>query len=213
MVIAQAKNLSISEVERSFNLQEVQDVNFFREWQGLTSELAPTEIEFLDDLRNDFRGLQKHTSHEEIVKMFSLAPILRLSGLAKYPFIPRAEHILEIDLSELDEDDEVELIRGKVDIIISHENLWEVIIETKRIQASVMQALPQALTYMMGSPDNAKPIFGLCTNGTDFIFVKLVRGATNQYALSNLFSMYCQTNDLYQVVTILKHLQELVLTT
>jgi hypothetical protein len=43
--------------------------------------------------------LQEHSSHEEIVKMFSLSPIMMIAGLAEYPFIPRAEHIIEIDLS------------------------------------------------------------------------------------------------------------------
>ncbi len=212
VAILQAKSLSMGEVKRNLNLQKVShSPAFFSEWQGLADRLTPGEQQFLDELRDDFCGLEEHNVTEEIVKMVSLAPLLRITGLAKYPFVPKAEHILEIDLSYTDEDDDAVIIRGKVDIIVSHANLWEIIIETKRVQASVLQALPQALTYMMGSPPSPKPTFGLCTNGTDFIFVKLVRGEVNEYALSDPFSMYRQGNDLYSVVTILRHLRELVL--
>jgi hypothetical protein len=176
-LITQAKTITLGDLKKTFKLQEVRDLAFFPEWQNLSLDLDVAEQQTLDELRDDFRELGEHSSHEEIVKMFSLAPLLRLSGLAKYPFIPKAEHILEIDLSEPeDEDGEPQIIRGKIDIIVSHEQLWQVIVETKRVQSNVMVALPQALTYMMGSPMDGRPIFGLCTNGTDFIFVKLVRG-------------------------------------
>jgi hypothetical protein len=212
-LITQAKTITLGDLKKTFKLQEVRDLAFFAEWQNLSLDLDVAEQQTLDELRDDFRELGEHSSHEEIVKMFSLAPLLRLSGLAKYPFIPKAEHILEIDLSEPeDEDGEPQIIRGKIDIIVSHEQLWQVIVETKRVQSNVMVALPQALTYMMGSPMDGRPIFGLCTNGTDFIFVKLVRGEESFYGLSDPFSMHRHGNDLYQVVQILRHLRSVVLT-
>jgi hypothetical protein len=218
MTVTQAKTLTIGEVKECFQLEQVRDLAFFPEWQGLTPQLSAADQQVLDELQVDFCELQEHSPHEEIVKMFSLSPLLRIAGLAKYPFIPKAEHIIEIDLSYEDEDDEVQLVRGKIDIIVSHENLWQVIVETKRSQSNVMQALPQTLTYMMTTPpsddlrsgETHRPIFGLCTNGTDFVFVKMQRGAKNQYALSGLFSMYQPTNDLYQVVTILRNLRDMV---
>jgi hypothetical protein len=208
-LITQAKTITLGDLKKTFKLKEVRDLAFFPEWQNLSLDLDVAEQQTLDEIRDDFRELGEHSSHEEIVKMFSLAPLLRLSGLAKYPFIPKAEHILEIDLSE-PEDEDGEL-RGKIDIIVSHEQLWQVIVETKRVQSNVMVALPQALTYMIGSPMDGRPIFGLCTNGTDFIFVKLVRGEESFYGLSDPFSMHRHGNDLYQVVTILRHLREVVL--
>jgi hypothetical protein len=211
-LITQAKTITLGDLKKTFKLKEVRDLAFFPEWQNLSLDLDVAEQQTLDEIRDDFRELGEHSSHEEIVKMFSLAPLLRLSGLAKYPFIPKAEHILEIDLSEPeDEDGEPQIIRGKIDIIVSHEQLWQVIVETKRVQSNVMVALPQALTYMIGSPMDGRPIFGLCTNGTDFIFVKLVRGEESFYGLSDPFSMHRHGNDLYQVVTILRHLREVVL--
>ncbi|MFM2428809.1 MAG: hypothetical protein RLZZ511_22 [Cyanobacteriota bacterium] len=210
MSVTQAKTLTLGEVKQKLQLEEVLDPAFFPEWQGLTPNLREADRELLDKLRSNFRALQEHSSHEEIVKMFSLAPLMVVAGLAEYPFIPRAEHIIEIDLSYADEDDEVQLIRGKIDIIVSHEHLWQVIVETKRVQSNVMQALPQTLTYMMAAPKTEKPIFGLCTNGTDFVFVKMLRGETNQYSLSEPFTMYRHQNDLYQVVTIMQQLRQIV---
>lgn len=210
MSITQASTLTLGEVKERLQVEEVFDPAFFPEWQGLTPDLSEADRHLLDKLRQNFRALQEHSSHEEIVKMFSLSPLMLLAGLAEYPFIPKAEHIIEIDLSYEDEDDEVQLIRGKIDIIVSHDNLWQVIVETKRVQSNVMQALPQTLTYMMATPPSDRPIYGLCTNGTDFVFVKMQRGSKNYYSLSGLFSMYQPTNDLYQVVTIMQNLRQIV---
>jgi hypothetical protein len=210
MSITQASTLTLGEVKERLQVEEVFDPAFFPEWQGLTPDLSEADQHLLDKLRQNFRALQEHSSHEEIVKMFSLSPLMLLAGLAEYPFIPKAEHIIEIDLSYEDEDDEVQLIRGKIDIIVSHDNLWQVIVETKRVQSNVMQALPQTLTYMMATPPSDRPIYGLCTNGTDFVFVKMQRGSKNYYSLSGLFSMYQPTNDLYQVVTIMQNLRQIV---
>ena len=43
------------------------------------------------------------------------------------------------------------------------------------------------------------------------MFIKLVKGEVNQYALSDLFSIYRNVhNELYDVVNILKHLGVIV---
>ena len=210
-LITQAKNLTLGDVQKTLNLREIEDLNFFEEYQDQPLELAENDRHFLDELRRDLRQMQKYPRHEEIVKMFALAPVLRLAGLARYPFLPKAEHIIEIDLSYEDRDEEAVIIRGRIDILVSHENLWAIVIETKRSSSNVLEALPQTLTYMMTDKQNNLPTYGLCTNGTDFIFVKLVKGETNQYALSDPFSIYHNGhNELYDVVNILKHLGTIV---
>ena len=210
-LITQAKNLTLGEVQKTLNLREIEDLDFFEEYQDQPLELAENDRHFLDELRKDLRQMQKYPRHEEIVKMFALAPVLRLAGLARYPFLPKAEHIIEIDLSYEDRDEEDVIIRGRIDILVSHENLWAIVIETKRSSSHVLEALPQTLTYMMASKGNSRPIYGLCTNGTDFMFVKLVKGEINQYALSDPFSIYRNGhNELYDVVSILKNLGAIV---
>ena len=210
-LISQAKNLTLGEVHRKLNLHKSRDAKFFHEWRDIESPLSEDDRKNLDQLKNDLEDMQEHPTHEEIIKIFALGPVLRLAGMAKYPFLPKAEHIIEIDLSYEDKDEEAVIIRGRIDILISHENLWAIVIETKRSSSNVLEALPQTLSYMMASKANDRPIYGLCTNGTDFIFVKLVKGEINQYALSDPFSIYRNAhNELYDVVSILKHLSAIV---
>ena len=210
-LITQAKNLTLGDVHSKLNLHKSRDAKFFHEWRDVDSALSEADRENLDQLKDDLEDMQQHPTHEEIVKIFALGPILRLAGMAKYPFLPKAEYIIEIDLSYEDKDEEAVIIRGRIDILISHENLWAIVIETKRSSSNVLEALPQTLSYMMASKENSLPIYGLCTNGTDFIFVKLIKSEINEYALSNPFSIYDQdSNKLYDVVSILKHLGAIV---
>jgi hypothetical protein len=210
-LITQANNLTRREVHKKFDLQVTDDEQFFHELQEVDLLLSDSDRHFLDELRLDLREIYENPTHEEVVKMFALAPVLRMAGLAKPPFLPKAEHIIEIDLSYEDKDEEKVIIRGRIDILITHENLWATVIETKRSSSNVLEALPQTLTYMMASKETVSPIYGLCTNGTDFMFVKLVKGKVNQYALSDPFSIYRHhPNDLYNVVSILKKLAAIV---
>ncbi|MEO1093797.1 MAG: hypothetical protein AAFX01_02705 [Cyanobacteria bacterium J06638_28] len=53
--------------------------------------------------------------------------------------------------------------------------------------------------------------FGLITNGTDFLFIKVwSQQSTPQYALSEPFSLWRYENDLYKVLGILRRLAGLV---
>lgn len=210
-LVTQAKNLTLGDVHRKLNLHKSRAATFFHEWRDVNSPLSEADRENLDQLKTELEDMQEHPNHEEIVKIFALGPILRLAGMAKYPFLPKAEHIIEIDLSYEDQDDEAVIIRGRIDILISHENLWAIVIETKRSSSNVLEALPQTLSYMMTNKQNSLPTYGLCTNGTDFIFVKLVKGDVNEYALSSPFSIYDQdSNKLCNVVSILRKLGAIV---
>jgi hypothetical protein len=211
-LITQAKNLTLGDVEEKLNLQEVEDPTFFDECQVRNLDCMENDRYLLDELRKDIRDFKRYPRHEEIVKMFALAPVLRVAGLARYPFLPKAEHIIEIDLSYEDKDENAVIIRGRIDILVTHTNLWMIVIETKRSSSNVLEALPQTLSYMMASRESNLPIYGLCTNGTEFIFVKLLKGEVNQYALSDLLSIYRRShNELYDVVSVLKHLAAIVL--
>lgn len=85
-----------------------------------------------------------------------------------------------------------------------------VVIESKSKRLDVMEALPQALFYMLNSPNLAQPTFGLLTNGNRFIFVKLMRQDELGFALSEDFSLQSRKNQLYEVLAILKRLKNLV---
>ena len=204
--VIQASNLTLHEVKEKFNLQQVLEPQFFQEWQGLAVDLTAYEQHWLDQAKADFLSLAEYPLHEEIVKISVLAPILSVAGLCRAPFVPAAEKQVEVSF-----EDEDELIRGRIDLLILYRNLWVTTIETKPKQADVLTALPQALFYMMASLGNSHPLFGLLTNGNHFLFVKLIKQETPRYGISELFTLWRQENDLYQVVCILKHLRELVL--
>ena len=80
-------------------------------------------------------------------------------------------------------------------------------VEGKQGGFSVLQAIPQTLAYMMGNPKPKRPVFGLVTNGYDYLFLKLVQGDSPQYALSHNFTLLSdENNSLLRVARILKRL-------
>jgi hypothetical protein len=62
---------------------------------------------------------------------------------------------------------------------------------------------------MMANPHPDKPAFGLVTNGSHFVFLKLVKQNTPQYAASYEF-MLSRGDDLYIVLKVLKRLGALL---
>ncbi|WP_293162257.1 type I restriction endonuclease [Okeania sp. SIO2C9] len=67
-------------------------------------------------------------------------------------------------------------MRGSIDILVLKENFWVVAIEAKRSQYSLEVGLPQLLFYMLTNLTPEVPTFGLLTNGSNFRFVKLMKG-------------------------------------
>jgi hypothetical protein len=98
----------------------------------------------------------------------------------------------EIDLAKLEE-------------LFQLEKSWD----TEQATYSLEVGMPQALTHMIANSHPERPVFGLVTNESEFIFLKLQQQDTLKYAESDLFSLK-RGNDLYTVVSILKHLSQLV---
>lgn len=203
--IIQASDLSLHEVKERFNLQQVWDDQFFWEWQGELPEINDYERHWLDRIKDDFLSLAEYPLHEEVVKLFVLAPLLSLAGLTRFPFIPVAEKQVEV---AFDTDDQI--VRGRIDLLILHQQLWAIVVESKAKKLDVMEALSQALFYMMSNLNSDRAIFGLLMNGNNFMFVKLAQQETPKYALSELFTLFRQKNDLYKVLAILKRFRDLV---
>ncbi|NEZ63071.1 restriction endonuclease subunit R [Leptolyngbyaceae cyanobacterium CCMR0082] len=206
-----AHSLELHEVEAQFGLQQSTDPAFFLEWQGVEADLDERDRYWLDKAKSNFLSLIKYRLHEEVVKMSILAPLLAVSGLGTAPFVPKAEKQIEVTFPAQDSDNEDEIIRGRIDLLVLYRNLWVVTIETKPQQSDVLEALPQVLTYMMASPEKELPLFGLLTNGRHFIFVKLLKKTTPTYCLSELFTLFRQGNEMYQVTAILQYLGKLMM--
>ncbi|WP_459195248.1 hypothetical protein [Nostoc sp. FACHB-892] len=88
------------------------------------------------------------------------------------------------------------------------EQFWLLVSESKRSSFSLLEAVPQALVYMLANPNQDKPTFGLVTNGSDFIFLKLAKGNQPKYAISDQFTLLKRESELYQVLSGLKNLSQ-----
>lgn len=58
---------------------------------------------------------------------------------------------------EIDNGDTV--LEGFIDAVVVQNQLWVIVIEEKRYNVNVLQALPQALAYMMANPNLERPVF------------------------------------------------------
>ncbi|MCS7031030.1 MAG: hypothetical protein NZL92_05820 [Gloeomargarita sp. SKYG116] len=93
-------------------------------------------------------------------------------------------------------------LEGRIDALTIREQFWLVLIAGKRGDFNVLQAVPQALAYM--SALTQFPVFGLATNGLDYVFIKL---EGKKFALSHNFTLLADAeHNLLRVAQLLKHL-------
>jgi len=201
----QASKLTLFEVEKKFNLQQVENTQSFYGWQEPLPEISAYEKQRLDAVRSHYRYLSKQPMLEIMVKMIVLSPLLELAGFYESPFFTKAEESIAIS-----SEDGGDIIRGQIDLLVLQNQLWIAAIESKQIQYDVMVGLPQILTYMMANPNSESVVYGLISNGGRFVFVKLLRENPRQYALSQTYSLFDSGNDLYDVLKILKRLGQLL---
>ena len=203
--VSKISSLTLSEVKQRFKLEEVHDPDFFDEWQGDLPGDSEVERLWLDKLKSDFLSLEQYPLHEELVKMAMLGPLLSLSGFFQYPFYPQAE--AEVFFTA---EDSGQVVKGRVDVLVVRKQLWVAVVESKNKRFSLIEAVPQALTYMMTSPNTGLPTFGFVTNGTHFAFLKLTRDGAPRYSISDEMTLKRQGNELYQVLGVLRKLSEFV---
>lgn len=206
----QASRLSLYDVKTKFHLQNETDT-FFTELLQSAPQLSELERQQLDRTRQQYLYLADRPLLEVTVKMVALSPLLSLAGFYDPPFYTTLEESVEV-VSE----DGSETVRGQIDVLVLRNNIsksaiWAVVIEAKSIQYDVMVALPQALTYMLASPNQTQHPFGMITNGREFRFIKLNKDTSNtSYTLSRVFTLSESENHLYEVLQILKSLGQMV---
>lgn len=205
--IIQAEKVRLYDLEKKFHLRLLENENFFLEWQENLPELTELEKQQLDRVKASYFNLTKRPMLEDMVKMVVLSPLLNFSGFYLPPFYTTTEESVEIAAQ-----DEGVTIRGKIDILVLQDQLWIIVIESKQVGFSLEVGIPQALAYMLANPLPDKPVFGLVTNGSNFIFIKLIQQGYPYYALSDEFTLR-RGNDLYMVLRILKHLGQLLIAT
>ncbi len=207
-----AGDLTLHQVKAQFGLREASESSFFLEWQENLPELSADEIRSLDQLKTNFLYLLEFPMSEEAVKLVILSPLLSKANFFKPPFHLKTEASIQIELKNDDrssEDSESQILRGRIDVLLLRDEFWVLVVEAKEKGFSLENAIAQALTYMMTSPNTDRPTYAVATNGSEFIFLKTIQTPTPQYALSDLFTLRRQHNDLYTVLQILKAIEKL----
>ncbi|MDY6805688.1 MAG: restriction endonuclease subunit R [Cyanobacteriota bacterium] len=201
-----ASEISFPELETIFYLDEVDDDQFFREWQDDLPEITDAEKQILDKIKAGYFNLLRHPPMlENAVKMAVVSPLLLLADFFLPPFQFQAEKSVQL----VSEDDGT-IIEGRIDILVLQNEFWVTVIESKQAGYSVEVGIPQLLAYMLANPNPSQPCYGMISNGGYFLFLKLVCGKRPKYATSELFYLRKKNgNDLYRVVSILKRLGQL----
>jgi hypothetical protein len=202
----QAKEITLRDLIVKFGIQLVEDEHFFWEWQDNLPELTPFDSQLLDKVKSGFVNLLNYPPLlEDVVRMAVLDPILFIGDFYLAPFYVKSEESVDII-----SDDEGVIVKGKIDTLVLKDQLWVMVVESKKAAFSIEEGLAQILAYMLGNPYPEKPSFGMITTGGSFVFVKLVKGEVPQYALSKVFITRNPGNELYEVLRILKRLSQLV---
>ncbi|MEG4284442.1 restriction endonuclease subunit R [Microcoleus sp. A006_D1] len=201
----QPREINLRYLIDNFGLQRVRKNDLFPEWQENLPEVTDTEKQLLDRVQDIYYNLvDSPPLLENAVKLAIISPILFIAGLYESPFQLKAEKSIAIQ-----EEDEGRIIEGRIDILILKKDFWVTVIESKQLSFSTDAALAQLLTYMLADPHPQTPTFGMIATGANFIFVKLVRGETPEFALSPEFVIRNPGNELYRVLQILKRLSQL----
>ena len=192
---------SFQELHDRLGLQRATDISFFPEWQKATKTLNDSDKAFLDHLQQRYYNYYNAGLLTEGTILFSLvAPLLEHLGFHEPPFFVRSEVPVQVDVQARDE-----VYRGRIDVLVVRERLWILTVEAKRSKFAVDIALPQCFAYMAASPE--QPIFGMVTNGSDFMFCKL---EDKVYDFSEPFSLLSRQNHLYKVAAILSDLKNAI---
>ncbi len=204
-LMIQAKNLTLSDLEAKFGLRPTDDDHFFSEWLDNLPQLPDLDKQSLDRVEDNYFNLLKYRPlSENLVKMVVLSPLLDLAGFYRSPFRVETEASIQISA-----EDEGEVVQGRIDLLVLQGQFWILVVESKGSQFSLEPAIPQALAYMLDSPNLEKPTLGLVTNGSSFIFLKLAKQGMPQYALSYELTLR-RGNDLYSVLSVLKRFGQIL---
>lgn len=197
---------TLAEAEARFNLSRTEDEGFFPEWCVDLPTLTDAEKSSLIELRRRYL-YQRSLGHllENTVTLLFASPLLTLAGFYDPPFIIKAEESVQLILA-----DSEEVLQGRLDVLVLKEQVWVVVLESKKTALSVWSALPQTLAYLMANPYPGNPSFALMTNGDDSVFVKLSQVEGRRYNVSRVFAALTSMQELQQILQGLKQLSYVV---
>ncbi|GAB4208924.1 MAG: hypothetical protein Fur006_68270 [Coleofasciculaceae cyanobacterium] len=199
--------INLNEAHDRFNLSQTDNTQFFPEWFEDLPEITDSEKEFLNRLKNRYLYYAADGEITEgTIDRIMVSPLLDLIGLFDLPFKIRGEKFVKVEINNGDT-----VLEGFIDAVVVQSQFWVVVIEEKRFNVNVLQALPQTLAYMMANPSSEMPVFGMITTGDDYIFIKLNQ-QVRQYALSDKFTAISrdENNNLFRVLRVIKRITGLL---
>lgn len=196
---------SLVDVQTKLGLYRTEQEDFFPEWQKELPPLKDEEKKALDRLKTRYEYHRYYGPLAEgTVNLLIVSPLLELAGFYEPPYQIRAEESVALRV-EVDD----ELLSGRIDFLVLHEQFWVVIIEAKRSTTDLELAIPQTLTYMAAAakrpPSAQKPLYGLITTGGLFCFLKLAGPTHQEYDFSDVFSLLPRQNKLLEVLQVLRN--------
>lgn len=196
--------LTFRDIQDKLGLQRTHNPDFFHEWQTSLPELTDLETHSLNRLANRYLAyLEEGEVSEGTLNIILLSPLLDVLGLCDPPYRIRGETWVEVQIPVDSEEGRINL-EGRIDALTLQDDFWLVVIEGKRGGFNVLRAVPQAIAYMSATPHPDRPVFGLVSNGYDYLFIKVHHP---EFALSHNFSLLSDADrNLLKVGQILKHL-------
>ena len=200
---------TLADVESRFKITRTESEEFFPEWHEDLPEITEANKAALNLIRCRYLyHLNDGSLTEGTVTLIMVSPLLERAGFYDSPFKMTAEKSVRIVLDE--EDDEIETLKGRIDVLVMQNQFWVTLLESKRTTISVMSALPQTLAYMTANPRQDRPSFAAMINGSEIVFVKLDFQNPRKYDLSRIFSPVPLTNELYTVIQVLIKIGQLI---
>jgi hypothetical protein len=198
---------TLAEAEERLGISRVEDTAFFPEWSSALPELLDVEAATLLDLRRRYlyQRSQGQLLENTVLLLFA-SPLLTLAGFYDPPFQVKAEETVQLILR-----DSEEVLQGRLGVLVLKDQLWVVVVESKKTALSVWSALPQTLAYLSAAPQSIG--YALMTNGDESVVVKCDRHTQpGRYAVSRVFSPLVSSQELVSILQILKQLGAIIQT-
>jgi predicted type IV restriction endonuclease len=183
------ETVTLYELEQLFDLKVILGHAPF--WQEDLPSLTATEQERLVRIQASYANLERRSI---------ISPLLDLAGFFLPPFYVDTETSVNIAIEE-----EAAQLRGRIDVLVMKDQLWVLVIESKRAEFSLKVGIPQVLSYMLAAPTTNRTLYGLVTNGSNFVFLQLQREPQPSYGKSREL-IIDRDDDLTIVLQILKKL-------
>jgi hypothetical protein len=205
MLTLNAKNLTLNEVHHFLKLDRLSN-GAFNSFLTLES-VTESEQRELQAIWLDFDSyLSDGRVSEGVVKLLTLAPLLRLANFYGAPIKLTTEDSLNIAT-----EDEGIAITGRMDILAVNKEIqnahklafWILVIEAKNSTLEVREGLPQLLAYAYTSLEQQPFVWGLVTNGLRYQFAYLSQGNPPTYQLMPELNLF-ESDRAMQLLQVLK---------